>query len=442
MRPCHRQVTDKQQAAEDLMAPHPRLIRRTLAVVTAFAVAQCLNAALADDTKTPRTAAKQPANQASQSSEKERREGAVIWAAHFVIRVRNEDLAGCNVLIDWDALFEKATAYPNLTPTEAKQRREFIVGGISSTKQVFCKQLIETVRKGGSYKFLRYREVDGQRRALFRDLDWDGRLNYHDFVLASGDDAGIVRLRAVDCYVFYSGYSLTDALRLAFLPTTRTWNKKGFAQLAAEERAFLTHFTEFTSLEDAFHEKQDRRVLDVYQRMPDSLKKRKDVLAMRLQAAQRISNDETLRAIADFRKYYPDDVSADLIARVAFLSRKSYDQVLVGLDRIEKAVGGDAYLKALRANILRFQGKTEAAAKMAEAAMAEEPTLEQAYFVPLMLSLNKHDFAKTAEVLSAVETNCHLKLEDLTNFPEYQEFVKSPEYKAWLKSHNGGGSGN
>jgi hypothetical protein len=79
-----------QQVAETPMASFLRLIRRTLAVVTAFAVAQCLNAALADDIKTPRTAAKQPANQASQSSEKERREEAVIWAGPLGVDRRNQ----------------------------------------------------------------------------------------------------------------------------------------------------------------------------------------------------------------------------------------------------------------------------------------------------------------------------------------------------------------
>jgi hypothetical protein len=126
-----------------------------------------------------------------------------------------------------------------------------------------------------------------------------------------------------------------------------------------------------------------------------------------------------------------------LILLDAFMLRKSYSQAAAGIDRIDQAIGGDPYLKVYRARILQSQGKPAAASKLAEAAVAEEPTLQPAYYFLLNQALNKRDFAKTAELLAALETRCHVMFKDLTTVPAYAEFVKSPEYQTWFKSHRG-----
>ncbi len=75
---------------------------------------------------------------------------------------------------------------------------------------------------------------------------------------------------------------------------------------------------------------------------------------------------------------------------------------------------------------------------MAEAAAAEEPTLKSAYYFLVDLALKERNFAKTAELLSILESKCHVTFKDLTTVRAYAEFVKSPEYKGWLKSHGKG----
>jgi predicted Zn-dependent protease len=172
--------------------------------------------------------------------------------------------------------------------------------------------------------------------------------------------------------------------------------------------------------------------------MPQSLKKMKLAFTMRLGSAQAIGVDERLRAADEYRQFYPNDASIDLIALDALLLRKSYNQALAGLDRIDTAVGGDPYLKVLRARILLKQDKPEAARKMAEAGIAEEPTLKAAYYFLVDQSLKQRNFAKSAELLSQLESRCNVKFMDLTTVPAYAEFVKSQEYKAWLKSRRGG----
>jgi hypothetical protein len=416
------------------MARIGRFLSTLAVLVAAWAVWPAFGISLAaDDGKRPepKSIAHPPA-QSSLPSERDCRR----WAARFETAVNQGDSSSCNELIDWNALLQKATAYPNLDAEQARLRDLFISEAKSTSRSPagFTGQVLEAAGHGGSYKLLRCRNVDGHRRAFFRMVANDAAVNYHDFVLASSPD-GLVR--AVDCYIFLAGQMLSDVLRESFLPVARTMTKGGFDQLAAPERDYMTHISEVGAMAQWFREKEYRRVLDGYERLPRSLKKMKSIFIFRLRAAQSLGGQDYLRAIDDFRKEYPTDPSCDFIALDAQFLAKSYDQVLATIDHIDKAVGSDPYLKVYRANILGAQGKFSAAEKMAEGAITEEPTLKPAYFALVDLSLVERDFAKTAKMLSLIESKLGMRFKDLTTVPAYAEFVKSAEYKAWLKSHRG-----
>ncbi len=377
-------------------------------------------------------AADDPAKKSSAKPAVPSDEEARQWAGLFEKAVRKGSFTATNDLIDWDALLDKATAYPDAPPGLAKQRADFIKGAkaTSSSTAGFTGQVLEGVRRGGSYTFLHTRLVDGQRRAVFRMITKDGGLNYHDFVLASGDD-GLVR--ADDCYVFLTGQMVSAAIRESFLPFARNWVKGGVG-VSPAERDFLNNFAQFTEIVSLFHDKEHRRVLETYNELPESVRKMKTLLAIRLGSAQAISNDEYLKAIDDYRKFYPKDASIDLIALDGYAMRKNYQQALTGLDHVDKAVGGDAYLNVLRANLYLAEGKSDQAWRATEAAIAAEPTLRIAYFSLLGQSLKNHKFNRTAELLTELRSKFNMQFKDLTTVPAYAEFVKSDAYKKWIKS--------
>jgi hypothetical protein len=420
------------QSREDLMCWTSRAVRSAASLAVVIFSTVGLAADGPKQSSTPNAVPQKVAGSATLPTEQECRD----WAALLEKAVNKGNAASCNDLLNWDALLETATAYPNTSPTFAKHRSEFISGAKSALRSGagLVGELLNAVRNRGSYKFLRCRDVDGRRRAEFRMITSAGALNYHEFVLAFSED-GLVR--AVDCYVFLTGQLQSEALREAFLPFAQRWSQGGLDQLPAPEKDFVSHYSEFAAIVNCYREKEHRRLLEIYKGMPDSLKKMKTVLAMRLRSAQSISDEEYLRALDDYRKYYPNDASIDLIAVDAAILRKSYDNALTSLDRVDKSVGGDPYLKVLRANVLQLQQKSDAAGKMAEAAIAEEPTLIQAYYSLLDQSLRKRNFARTAELLSIVESKFNVRFKDLTTVPVYAEFVKSDQYKAWLKSHGG-----
>jgi hypothetical protein len=400
-------------------------------LASALLVVTSVQLSVADDAKRPdsKPAARPAPARASLPNEKDCRE----WAARFEKAVKSGDLATCNELIDWDALLEKTTACPNLSPEQAKKRDEFIraIKSKSVSRSGFAGQISETVRQGGSHKFLRLRIVDGRRRAQFRYLSRVGDVTYHEFILTSSK-RGLVR--ADDFYVFAPGELQSENLRPWFLPFVLGDLPGGREQLTPAEREIATHASEIAAIRDAIRANKPRHALEIYERLPQSLMRMKAVLNGRLVAAAMISEADYLRAFDDFRKYYPDEPGLDLTASNAFLIRKAYDQALACVARADKALGGDPYLKVTRAIILLEQGKADASWKMAERALAEDPTLLPAYNFLISHSIQTRNFAKTAELLTTVESKFHWKVPDLAADPAFAEFVKSESYKAWMKS--------
>jgi hypothetical protein len=342
------------------------------------------------------------------------------------------DVASFNKLIDWDAFLETATAYPNPSPDLVKKRADFVAGAKSAlSEKGVMGPALGVLKRGGTYSFLRFRDIDGHRRAQFRLITKAGGFNYSEFILASSKEGS---LRATDCYMLLYGQLTSEMLRQQFLPFARE-SSEGFLQIPPDERNFIAHAAEVVEMTEALLKKNYQQVLEIYQRLPEAVKKRKVVIRIRINAARGIGHDQYLRALDDYRHYYPNDASIDLMSLDAFMLRKSYNQALAALDQIEQAVGGDPYLKVYRARILRSQGKPAAASKLAEAAIAEEPTLKPAYYFLLDQALKQKDFAKSAELLSDLESKCHVKFKDLSGVPAYAEFVKSEQYKSWLKSH-------
>jgi hypothetical protein len=404
-------------------------IRPTVRGAAVFVVFHAFVASLpADDAKgsPPRSASQQ-----ALPSEQRCRD----WAALFEKAVRSGDLTRCNDLIDSQAILETAAAFPNPSPEQAKKRAEFIEGLKPKFASGFAGQMIATVRDPGSFKLLRLRDVDGRRRAQFRALTKENGLNYYEFILAPSTDRSV---RAVDLYVVAMAQLQSENLRPWFLTLMHSPDAGAQDQLNPTERDIVRYATDVVAMRDAARARQPRRVLEIYDRLPESLKRTKALLSARLASAALVSEADYLRAFDDFQKYYPNEAGSDLIALNGFFVRKSYERALASVDRLDKALGGDPYLKVTRAIILLEQGKAEASRKMAERAIVEEPTLFQAYEFLINHSIQTRNFAKTTELLSTVESKFNWKAPDLTTDPACAEFVKSEEYKAWLKSRRGG----
>jgi tetratricopeptide (TPR) repeat protein len=239
--------------------------------------------------------------------------------------------------------------------------------------------------------------------------------------------------KAVDMYVLMSAELISTSMRRAYLAAVAGQNRNFVERLTQGESDFVRNLPLFTEITQATVAGQSQRVLDGYQKLPDSLKRDKNFLMLRLQAASTLGNEAVYQAaIDDFLKHHPTDPCVDMVSLDALILKKEFDKTLAAIDRIDKAIGTDNYWELMRGSVLAMAGRFPEARERLLAAERHEPKSVELQWQFVSLSLQEKNFAETANRLSKIRDEFEMVLTDLTKLPDYAEFVRSPEYRAWL----------
>jgi hypothetical protein len=345
--------------------------------------------------------------------------------------VRGKDSAALATLIDWDSLFDAATAGLNV-PEKSRERINSDLRGNAKNPGALSQRMLEPVQRGASYTFLRRHQLEGRDRLLFRLVLPEGEgVNYHDIVLDQRADGRIV---GSDIYDFTSGEFLSATARRAYLLALLRIAEAPQARLRGVEREYVQHFVKVTTMNRLVQTGDYKQVLTLYDQLPTGLQQDKNVLLIRLKAAQNVGLKEYSEAIENLRAFHPNDLCADLFSIAYFQQEKQPQKALDIVSRLEKALGGDPYLYVLRSAIYLEANDPLSARKAAEQAIAEEPTLQEAYWARVAVARHEKKFDETLKQLREIDEKFAPTFPDFGSLPEYAEFVKSPQYQEWLKS--------
>jgi hypothetical protein len=335
-------------------------------------------------------------------------------------------------MTDFQAMLDTAMEGLDMS---AKNKRDFSTGVLSSQEKPtsIAGQLSEAVTNGGSCEMLRVHEVDHRRRVLIRLVrpNYEGT-NYLDLVLARHPNG---QVRAVDIYVFVSGELISQTLRRGALMTMAQMPKGILDRLRGAEGEFVRNMTAFGKMAEAAAGGRNREALSLYDGLPQTMKQDKNILLLRLRAAQGMDERTYAEAMEDFRRYYPNDPSVDLISIDYYILKKQYVKALEMVDRLDRSVGGDPYLNVLRAGIHLDAGNFAAARQAARQAAEAMPERSDGPMALLSISLAEKNHAETLRLLHVLEKDYGMTFKDLTTVPEYAEFVKSPYHAQWVKAH-------
>jgi hypothetical protein len=364
---------------------------------------------------------------ASPPSDAECRKLATVFEQH----IRRGEADQATQLIDWDVLLNRATAGFGGSPEVKQTATEFTAGVLETVRMSggLATQVAAAVEQGGSYRLLRTHRVDGQPRVLFRLLLPEGAgVNYHDLTFTR-DAAG--KLRISDVHLALSGEFLSDTLRRAYLPVVA---KVSGLKLNERDAAYVIHLDDLSKMVSEAGEERFSEALVIFRGLPAPLQADKNILLIRLQAAQKVSDEEYAQAIDDLVRQFPNDSSVALLTIDGYLLQGHFARALSSVDKLDQALGGDPYLNVLRAGIHYQAGDLAAAEIAARKAMAAEPTLEDAYWQVATVSLDTESYDTTVEMLDLLQQRFGVELEDLTKVPEYADFVKSPQYRKWAQT--------
>ncbi|HEV7923422.1 MAG TPA: hypothetical protein VGR02_21775 [Thermoanaerobaculia bacterium] len=351
-------------------------------------------------------------------------------AGYYLDALQKPDLQHATLLIDWDAMIEKATADAGL---ENELFRQAFVRGAKrkANGPEFVQQLSSVMQNGGSLHLLHVRTAsDGSKRAVLRLLLPDGAVNYHE-MLVSRDASGAVRAR--DIYIYTNAELLSETMRRLFF-FTLAQDPSALQRLTGRKNPFLEHLEDYKQMMEKVRAGDGRGAEELYKRLPEETKKQKSVMLAHVFASSKLGDDEAyMKAMDEMRHLFPHDGGVDLMSIDAFILRKKWSEALAAIDRVDAAVGGDPYLDVFRSNILLRSGDLKKAHDFSLRAGVREPTLAAAFWAQVNVSLARADYAETARLLTHLRDRLHVELADLTTLPDYQGFVASPEYERWAK---------
>jgi hypothetical protein len=332
-----------------------------------------------------------------------------------------------NRLIDWDSLVDASTGGLGVAEKSRQEFKAGIKSGIDEPGE-FAGKLASDVAGGGSYDLLHVHEVGGRRRAMFRQIDWEGMVNYQDYILARGADG---KVRAVDFDVFSLGEPLSTSYRRVFIALAAHDLRGSLERLTSFESDLVKSLDKIEAMGQAQANNQPARVLEIFDQLPPSLKKEKVWELGRIRAALMVGDEAKYAAALDeFLANHPGDPGADLVSIDASTIKKQYEKALEGVDRLDKAVGGDPYLDTLRGNIYLEWEKPDKARKAGERSIREAPALAPAYTVVVAATLRTKDYDATVATLRQMKKQFgQVHLEKLSDLQGFDEFSKSPQYE-------------
>jgi tetratricopeptide (TPR) repeat protein len=349
------------------------------------------------------------------------------FAAKVEATVQAGDASFLDAAVDLDAVLDKAMKGVDAPPDLVRQyrdqaKRQFRWGTL----------IVEEVKKGGSYHFLRTRPGAGNLpHALFRIIPTTGGVNYHEYALQR-DVSG--RVTATDLNPLTQGW-LSDTARREWLAIAAA---SGLAQtlkgLAGFENDYVKSLPEILAIQKLEGEGQNQAALARLLKLPPSVQANKTLLATRAVLAGPIGGQDYEDAVAAFRRRFPGDPALNLLLIDYYGNKEQYDAAMASVDRLRQALGGaDAIQDLMRSNILRQKGDLRAAKVALQEAIEREPTLLKPYFALLDLSVIEKDYTETVRLATLLEKGS-VSIPDLSTLPLYADFVRSNEYKRWLES--------
>jgi tetratricopeptide (TPR) repeat protein len=356
------------------------------------------------------------------------------FARQFEKAVQAGDARLINDLIDYDTLLEVSLQGVDLPPAvrrdclrEARSRAH---GEGEHSRGSLGAELAEGVESGGQFRLVRLHTESGQMRALYRLSGTDDRLNYHDAFLIRKPDG---QIRIGDVYVYGSGERLSETMRRILLPLAASASAGLTERLFGRQQLLVKHSKQVDAMLTAFGQERMDEGKRLYQKLPAELQADKSLLLARLGAASRADDDEeATAALEELLKHHANEPCVDIWSIGRHRQNKELDRALACVERLDRAVGGDPYLELWRSTIHREAGDFARARQAAERAIQRDPDNQDAYWALIHALLRQKDFAETVRQLDRLTTRFEIELDDLTQLPDYADFVQSPEYKNWI----------
>lgn len=347
---------------------------------------------------------------------------AKAFAAAFAAAISPCDAGKLDTLIDRETLLRRALQHSKVTGA----LKDGIARGLrtSSLGQLLCRGLGQDAH----YALLRIKDDGGVPRPFFR-LVASGAVNYHELEL--GKSRKDHQVRALDIRVYATGDLLSESLT-QMIDQAAEVAKSGAAasdfQRAAE------------GIQEARARGDNAEARRLFATVPAPLRATKPMRLTELMIASDLDEATYKDVMEKYRRDFPDDPSADVVAIDYFYLRRDMQGTLDAVDRLDELVDGDPYLATLRANAYLLDptpehlAQAETWARKATDASADD---ENAWWSLVGVLLTRGDHAAVLPVADTLRTKFKAAIDPVSMAGNelWTAHFASDAYRQWAETH-------
>ncbi|MGI8604570.1 MAG: tetratricopeptide repeat protein [Verrucomicrobiales bacterium] len=329
-------------------------------------------------------------------------------------------------LIDFDPLLE--AAFAGIDWRENEETRGFHNELVRSLR-VDPAQILKSLA-GARAKFLRVRDTPRGQAVVIRCILHNGGSTYLEVFARPAPD-GKLAIREIHNHA--TGVAVEEALRSIVITIVPSLDVSFLDRMFGGRQKIDA--AAFSQLADAFKRKDVVQAKAAFAKMPAELKRARPVFMSYLQVLMDNPQDPAyLAALEEGQRIYGADPTLDFLRIDLHLLQNDYSAYDACLRRIEGMLETDAHLLTLR-GIGYVEGRDYVAADaVLNQAVAIEPDFENAYRLRFKLAVLRRSYAEAITTLDELDRHFgeQWSPEKSDASAAFQEFLQSPEYRAWL----------
>jgi len=289
--------------------------------------------------------------------------------------------------------------------------------------------VLATVAGGGTLRWLRNDDHDGERTVVFRLTRADASApEYLEIILTPRGDRSAM---AVDANSSADGASHARVLRRWLLALVADAGRTLPERIAGEDRAFALAGRTFEAIDSAFENGRGQDALTAWGQLAEEVRRDPAVVLARLRAALSAGTKTFEEALAQVRESAKPNLVVELFAVDVAMATNRPDDALVAIDGLVAAGAADPYLDALRGSILRDLDRDDEARSACRRAVAADPQLEEGYWTLLGLAIEGARHEEALTILTSMDERFEIDWRGLTDSPAYAAFLDSKPGSRW-----------
>lgn len=236
-----------------------------------------------------------------------------------------------------DNAFDKDEFIKRLDLMDNADGKDFSEGIISKIN--LGSQLTSILNDQDNFNFIKYYEKEGKHHVIFRlYTSKEGSLNYHDYELIKSGD----KCKIADAYIYLTGETLAETMHNMYYNVYKKAMKNNNVD------ASLGGLNNLKEIKDLTNKGKAKEAKEMYDALPEGLKKTKTVLLINVFVCSRLTEDVYNTAIQEFKKIYPNEPNMSLMMIDGYYLQKDYEKMLGAVNALDSQINKDPLLDYYR----------------------------------------------------------------------------------------------